>query len=338
MMALGRLPLGRRIQGRRILGRWLRCQWLLCVLGGAVASPLVASATSTEPFDPGLAGFEVKLNQLSNPYRVIGYFLLPRATLTVDASTPVQATYQGDGKLSQVNQQRWQWVAPAASGAHTLLLTSTKGHAMQINVFVLKPLSQVNKQWLDGYRIGEYPRKPFRGLREYLPPPGLFAVNPDNAHLAVSPHFTLGQFVCKQATQSRNKYLILRPELLLKLETILQATNRAGVRTDSFHIMSGYRTPFYNRAIGNSQYSRHIYGGAADFFVDVSPRDGRMDDLNGDGRIDQTDAAWLYEFIDGLSQDSDWHFGGLGEYGANAAHGPFVHVDVRGYRARWGHY
>jgi len=27
--------------------------------------------------------------------------------------------------------------------------------------------------------------------------------------------------------------------------------------------------------------------------------------------------------------------GGLGVYGSNAAHGPFIHVDVRGSKARW---
>ena len=27
--------------------------------------------------------------------------------------------------------------------------------------------------------------------------------------------------------------------------------------------------------------------------------------------------------------------GGLGAYGSTAAHGPFVHVDTRGHRARW---
>jgi hypothetical protein len=28
--------------------------------------------------------------------------------------------------------------------------------------------------------------------------------------------------------------------------------------------------------------------------------------------------------------------GGAGRYRANRAHGPFAHIDVRGYRARWG--
>ena len=27
--------------------------------------------------------------------------------------------------------------------------------------------------------------------------------------------------------------------------------------------------------------------------------------------------------------------GGIGVYGANAAHGPFLHVDTRPWRARW---
>ncbi|QQD17830.1 hypothetical protein I6N98_16030 [Spongiibacter nanhainus] len=312
-------------------------RWLLLILSGALFSPLALIANE-RAFDSGLAGFEVNLNKLSNPYRVFGYFLLPNATLTLDSSTNFTATYDGEGKLNQISPRRWQWLAPSNSGVHKLHLISANEQAMQINVFVLEPINKIKKGWLNGYQIGNYPVKAFRGLPEYLPPPGLFAVNPENADIAVSPHFVLGQFICKQATQSRDKYLILRPEMLLKLETILQATNRSGIRTDTFHIMSGYRTPYYNRAIGNTPYSRHIYGGAADFFIDVSPKDGRMDDLNRDGRFDQADAAWLYEFIDGLSQNNGWHFiGGLGEYGANAAHGPFVHIDVRGYRARWGH-
>ena len=52
------------------------------------------------------------------------------------------------------------------------------------------------------------------------------------------------------------------------MELILQRLNAKGYRCDSFHVMSGYRTPYYNKAIGNVKYSRHIYGGAADIFID----------------------------------------------------------------------
>ena len=47
--------------------------------------------------------------------------------------------------------------------------------------------------------------------------------------------------------------------------------------------MSGYRTPFYNRSIGNqTRFSRHVYGDAADIYAD-DDGDGKMDDLDGDG-------------------------------------------------------
>ena len=67
-------------------------RWLLLILSGALFSPLALIANE-RAFDSGLAGFEVNLNKLSNPYRVFGYFLLPNATLTLDSSTSFTATY-----------------------------------------------------------------------------------------------------------------------------------------------------------------------------------------------------------------------------------------------------
>ena len=103
--------------------------------------------------------------------------------------------------------------------------------------------------------------------------------------------------------------------------------------------MSGYRTPFYNRAIGNVKYSRHLWGGAADIFIDEDPKDGTMDDLNRDGIINYKDAAVLYDIVDDLYGKPFYRIfmGGLGRYKKTANHGPFVHVDVRGFRARWGY-
>jgi len=62
-----------------------------------------------------------------------------------------------------------------------------------------------------------------------------------------------------------------------------------------------------------------------------------MDDLTGDGRVDRADAAWLASFVNRLSHNGAFgpDVGGLGVYGSTSAHGPFVHVDVRGSRARW---
>jgi len=63
-----------------------------------------------------------------------------------------------------------------------------------------------------------------------------------------------------------------------------------------------------------------------------------MDDLNGDGRVDKADADTLYDFFEATASGEDFvaFEGGLGCYDSTPAHGPFVHVDVRGTRARWG--
>ena len=106
---------------------------------------------------------------------------------------------------------------------------------------------------------------------------------------------------------------------------------------NSIHIMSGFRTPFYNRALGNVLYSMHQWGGAADIFIDNNPRDGQMDDLNQDGKINVEDAKFLSDIIDRhFHKECDNHLiGGLSFYKRTAAHGPFVHMDVRGKSARW---
>jgi hypothetical protein len=133
--------------------------------------------------------------------------------------------------------------------------------------------------------------------------------------------------------------MILDPRLLNALELLLEKANAHGYPTRTLTVMSGYRTPYYNRAIGNSTtYSRHVWGDAADIFIDENPQDGRMDDLNQDGAVDSHDAEVLYDLIESQydSRFQKLHIGGLARYRETSAHGPFVHVDVRGVEARWG--
>src|SRR5438093_9287178 len=103
--------------------------------------------------------------------------------------------------------------------------------------------------------------------------------------------------------------------------------------------MSGFRTSQYNAHGvgvngGRAAESRHMYGDAADVFVDAD-HDGRMDDLNGDGRVTLRDAKLLFAVAEGVEASHPELVGGLSAYPGNAAHGPFVHVDARGTRARW---
>jgi uncharacterized protein YcbK (DUF882 family) len=103
--------------------------------------------------------------------------------------------------------------------------------------------------------------------------------------------------------------------------------------------MSGFRTPRYNQqgvgSGGRANDSRHQYGDAADVYVVNGARDW-MSDLNADGRVDTRDARLLAQAAERVEREHPELVGGIGVYKATSAHGPFVHIDVRGTRARWG--
>lgn len=301
-----------------------------------MAGLLVMAATAVAWDSSRLSG-PVMINDHIVPYPVFAIFVMPGTPISVgflDASGGFTARLDG----RELDLQDETLAAPESPGLSVLELRNTASEEVcTINVFTLVPASEVDhKGWLNGYRIGAYPSKPLRGQEIYRPPEGFVEVTPENFDVPVSPNFTLGEFLSKQSS-GYPKYLVLRSSLLLKLENILASLNEAGYPTGDFVIMSGYRTPYYNRTIGNVPHSRHVWGGAADLYIDEAPADGKMDDLNKDGRIDRADARWLADFINGMSQRGAFgkRVGGIGVYGSTSAHGPFVHVDVRGTRARW---
>ena len=275
-----------------------------------------------------------------SPYPVMALFVMPGETVPLEAVlTDTLSRYSaeaGDGRIERVGPARWRWTAPQSKGVSAIVVRdSASGETIALNAFVLVPRPAAPT--IDGFRIGRHESRALHGDPNYARPQGLVEVTEVNRGTFVSPHFTLGQFVSKQPG-GYPKYLVLRERLLLKLEMLLEEAIRLGLPITTFQIMSGYRTPYYNRSLGNqTRYSRHLYGDAADIFVDEDG-DGVMDDLDQNGRVDLEDAKLLAGVVERLSRSS-WHRpfeGGLGLYRANEAHGPFLHVDVRGHRARWG--
>lgn len=255
--------------------------------------------------------------------------VMPGKTISFDASGPGTTARATGGALTHRGGGRWSWTAPTKPGLYPITMIAPLARdSIRINAFVLVPYARLRGERLNGYRIGRYPAAPLRGLAIYRPPAGFIEVTPANRNARVSPNFRLGQFVCKQAG-GYPKYVVLDERLLQKLEYLLARVRAAGYQATTFTVMSGYRTPAYNRSLGNVAYSRHTWGAAADIFIDEDGN-GVMDDLNGDGRSDVADAEMLYRLFD---EPSD--AGGLGSYPPTAAHGPFVHVDVRDRRARW---
>lgn len=193
------------------------------------------------------------------------------------------------------------------------------------------------------YLVGEWPTRAERpaNLRTeaYDAPQGLIAVTPANRDLQVSEHLTLGDFLTKGQENVWPKYVAMTPELLDKAELTLQQLEAMGHPVENIGVISAFRTPYYNAhggsTSGRGSVSRHMYGDALDFYVD-NDDDGVMDDLNGDGRVDVQDARIIAEAADRVEQKYPEYVGGIGVYRPNpGAHSGFVHIDARGYRARW---
>jgi hypothetical protein len=275
-----------------------------------------------------------------SPDRVRVLTVLPGETVTLEVVAPTPGSgfvaRPAAGQLVPMATGRWVWTAPPAPGLYPIQVVAPDGRdSVTVQAFVVDPFDRQQGELLNGYRIGRYPEKPLRGLASYSLPPGFVEVTPKNEDILVSPHFRLKQFLCKEPGGSR-KYIVLNERLLVALEYVLARVHEAGYRATTFHVMSGYRTPAYNRSLGNVRYSQHQLGAAADIFIDENG-DGRMDDLNGDGRSDIRDAEVLYRLIDAAAArpEAQGLIGGIGKYPATAAHGPFVHMDVRNGKARW---
>ncbi len=290
-------------------------------------------------FDSGIAGFTLRVNKWLIAYRHMAILALPGDDFEIEVVDPGDGAHRiriADGAAQTTAAASWTWTAPDEVGAHAVRIESVNGTGfVHLNVLVMQPISAVKDGALNGYPIGSYRAKPFRGLARYLPPAGFAEIWTADEDLLASPHFTVGQFLCKEPGEPR--YLALSTFLLLTLEAALYEANDAGYAAHSFFIMSGFRTPAYNRAIGNrTSYSRHLWGDGADIYID-NDGDGIIDDLNGDGRSDIADARLLARIVDGVEEDAHVGVipGGLSVYGATSSHSPFVHIDTRGYRARW---
>jgi len=304
------------------------------------ALTVVAAARPAEPTATVAAVFAVRYGNVISTDRVRALTVLPGGKVTFEVvARDRESGYvarPAAGRLEPQGTGRWVWTAPPAPGLYPIqVVAADGGDSVTLQAFVVVPYDRLQGEILNGYRIGRYPEKPLRGLAGYRPPAGFVEVTPENGDVLVSPHFRLNQFLCKQPAGAR-KYVVSDERLLLALEYALERVNEAGYRATSFHVMSGYRTPAYNRSLGNVRYSQHQWGAAADIFIDENA-DGVMDDLNGDGRSDVRDAEVLYRLIDGAAArpEAQGLIGGLGKYPSTAAHGPFVHVDVRDRKARW---
>jgi hypothetical protein len=285
------------------------------------------------------ASFRVRVRDLVIPYRVLAVTARPGETVDIsldggNAGALDTGAFQlrtPEGLAAPVAPGRWRWTAPRETGAVPLRVESLEdGDAIALNVLVIHPFDAVENGSMNGFRIGEY-----RISRDRTPPPGFIEAHPEVLGLRVAPGFVLRQFLPHQPGNPR--YLALSEALLLKLEAVLEEVKASGIEARTLHVMSGFRTPFYNRSIGNTtDASRHLWGDAADIFIDETGN-GWMDDITGNGSGGHEDALLLHRIVERVEARGEPHVrpGGLHIYRANAVRGPFLHVDARGVPARW---
>jgi len=231
--------------------------------------------------------------------------------------------------------------APRATGIWSLAIAI--GNAIRpvadFSVITLKPASAKQGGRIGLYYIGNWPSARGRSVKaRYDAPRGFIEVTQDEQDTELSDHFRLKDFLPHDQPNVWPKYIVVDMKLVDKLELILAELEKQSVNPAGVRVMSGFRTPQYNRRGGDPRgratLSRHMYGDAADIFIDNN-RDGRMDDLNHDGRININDARVVLAAANRVEAAHPSLIGGVGVYSGTSAHGPFTHIDTRGYPARW---
>jgi hypothetical protein len=285
------------------------------------------------------AGDRFRARSLTYPYKGGATFAMPGESIPLSVSAPATRLYRIDapqGALVATGPNKWNWEAPVKPGLYPLKVKSPAGDTLaDFSVFVMVPNKAVRQGVLNEYQIGFYPDTPLKGNPIYVPPKGFIEVTKENEDTKVSPSFRIKEFLTKQKS-GYPKYLVLDERLVFLLEAIGAHFEPKGWDAGDIFVMSGYRTPYYNKQLDDTKYSLHQWGRASDIFLDKDD-DGRMDDFNKDKVISKEDAVALAEVLEVLAKTPELRsfIGGIGIYDSTPAHGPFVHVDTRPTRARW---
>ena len=121
-------------------------------------------------------------------------------------------------------------------------------------------------------------------------------------------NFSLHEFRCKDGTDVPDEFMSNVRQLCMNLQTLRDYIDKPII------VISGYRSPEYNKKIGGAKKSQHMLAKAADIIV------SGMTSLE------------IRDIIIKLIKEGKMDPGGVGIYPT------FVHYDVRGRNARWGSY
>ncbi|MCD8349452.1 MAG: hypothetical protein LUC93_02410 [Planctomycetaceae bacterium] len=198
---------------------------------------------------------------------------------------------------------------------------------------------------VDEVEMGRYRHPSRSGNRKvranpdsYQPPVWWFRITPMNSGFFVVPGLTAGELVVpsEDTGQPHTDLVPVVYSMWRTVHTLREALATQGIPGGALKIISVFRAPKYNRAIGSNAFGRHIYGDAFDFYIDLEG-DTKASDLNRDGKRDRRDAYPVVALIEDLMDDGKIPMGGIGIYNTiGGDHEVTMHIDNRGHRATWG--
>lgn len=220
--------------------------------------------------------------------------------------------------------------APPRAGFYRLaLLKSGQQREIEgLTLAVLVPFEEKEGAMLRGYRIGTYIAERVAGRRP--PPEGFLEITPADVDLPITKHLRVGDFLNHDQRGVWPSYAAVNPKLLDKLELVIQEIARwhgdKAVADIEIDVHSGFRAPEHNRKIRRAaRDSQHQYGDAADVAIDA----------NGDGKLTAIDSRMVALAVEIVELKHPDLVGGLGLYTSGHSSTNYVHIDVRGRRARW---
>jgi uncharacterized protein YcbK (DUF882 family) len=296
--------------------------WLLVVLKRVLPDDAVDGVLTAPTFGAGDAAVDTVARQLLIPDTLFGRSRALRfAALTAAEADNYQGLLDAFGDT-----------IIHMPGVFTVMAAGEQFH-----FFILRPFGQKRGEMLSAYRLGLWPAERWMMADNYLNPDGFVEVHEKDAGIKLSEHFRLGDFLTRDRQNSWPRYVVLEERLIDKLELVLQELKNRGIDNSRAVVLSGFRAPYYNDLRideGAARGSRHQFGDAADLIIDADD-DGRMDDLNRDGRRDLRDLNAIGAAVALVEREHPELIGGLGTYAAMGPSGPFAHIDVRGTSARW---
>jgi hypothetical protein len=220
--------------------------------------------------------------------------------------------------------------APAKAGFYRLALLKSGPHREieGLTLAVLVPFEEKEGAMLRGYRIGTYIAERVAGRQ--APPTGFLEITPADVNLPITKHLRVGDFLNHDQVGVWPSYAAVNPKLLDKLELVIQEIARwhgdKAVADIELDVHSGFRAPEHNQKIRRAaRDSQHQYGDAADVAIDA----------NGDGKITAIDSRMVGLAVEIVELKHPDLVGGLGIYTSGHSSTNYVHIDVRGRRARW---